>query len=121
LIWINVVAHMCRYPPDMCFRGIGKVCAVWAALMVAACETQVPRPNFLVRSLQDCENGDASACAMLESLQNDKAKAEESNLGPDPRTQVEKNADAIMEGIRRGRQPLPSHVVRIAPTTGRDL
>jgi hypothetical protein len=89
--------------------------------MVAACETQVPRPNFLIRSLQDCENGDASACAMLESLQNDKAKAEESNLGPDPRTQVEKNADAIMEGIRRGRQPLPSHVVRIAPTTGRDL
>ncbi len=89
--------------------------------MVAACETQVPRPNFLVRSLQDCANGDASACAMLESLQVEKAKAEEGKLGPDPRTQAEKNADAIMEGIRRGRQTPPSHVVRIAPTTGRDL
>jgi hypothetical protein len=92
-----------------------------AVLTVTGCETQVPRPNFLVRSLQDCENGDGPACAMLESLQGRKTTAEESKLGPDPRTQAEKNADAIMEGILRGRSTPPSHVVRVAPTTGREL
>ncbi len=95
--------------------------AVLAALTIAGCQTWSPRPDFVMRSLQDCANGDQTACAMLGSLSTVPPAQGEAAADQRPRTQSEKDADAIMEGIRRARSSPPVQHLRIAPTGGNDF
>ncbi len=96
------------------------VFALLAVLVIAGCEAQEPRPNFLARSLHDCADGDQPACAMLGSLSPVSTKAPEPNVEQRPRTQSEKDADAIMDGIRRARSSPPMQNLRMAPTNKGD-
>lgn len=94
--------------------------ALLVVLMIAGCESQEPRPNFLARSLHDCANGDQSACAMLGSLSAVSTKVNETKIEQRPRTQAEKDADAIMDGVHRARSSPPVQNLRMAPAIKRD-
>ena len=93
---------------------------VLVALTIGGCASQESRPNFVARSMQDCENGDKNACAMLGSLSTTSPPATNAAPAARPRTQSEKDADAIMEGIRRARSPSPTQNLRMAPAVPRD-
>ena len=103
-------------------REIRSALIVLAALTVAGCQAQPARPNFLARSLQDCQDGDQAACAMLGSLSASVPATQPSGarVEPRPRTQQEQDVDAIMNGIRRARSSPPSQDLKIAPNTGDD-
>ncbi len=91
-----------------------------AALLIAGCQAQAARPNFLARSFSDCANGDQPACTMLGSLNGVSSKSSQGSVDQRPRTQVEKDADAIMEGMRRARSSAPAQNLRMAPTIKRN-
>ncbi len=88
------------------------------ALLLAGCSPQSPRPNFLARSMQDCASGDQQACAMLGSFSAVPASGKISEPADEPRqrTQAEKDADAIMEGMRKARSSPTVQNWKIAPT-----
>jgi hypothetical protein len=91
--------------------------ALLAALLIAGCATPPARPDFMARSLRDCAGGDQGACAMLDSLA---APGPEARPEARPRTQSERDADAIVSGMRRAKSPSPVPNMRIAPSTERD-
>src|SRR5690348_9330300 len=89
---------------------------VLIVLIAVGCENQTHRSDFLARSQQDCTNGDQLACEMLDALivKADQTSAAEPN--PPGQEQVEKNVDAIMDGIRRARSSKPTDRMHIAPS-----
>ncbi len=97
-----------------------RVLCFLAVLLIAGCGSQPARPNFLARSLQDCANGDQQACAMLGSLAT-RTPAEpvaDMKAEAQPRTQQQRDADAIMAGMRKARSSQPTQNMQIAPTSG---
>jgi hypothetical protein len=100
---------------------MAKVLIILVASMLAGCAPQSPRPDFLVRSLQDCASGDQSACAMLSSLSSTPVTVSDTNVQQQrARTQQERDADAIMEGIRRARSAPAGQNLRMAPSSNGD-
>ena len=97
-----------------------KVLIVLVALVIGGCASQPSRPNFLERSMQDCSSGDENACAMLGSLSTPPAAATGTPRTVRQRSQPEKDADAIMEGIRRARSQSPAQNLQISPAVRRD-
>jgi hypothetical protein len=69
---------------------------VAAAFLLAGC--QGASPGFLERSQQDCARGDKDACHMLSAL--DPAVPRRALTG---RTQVQKNVQAILQGMDQAR------------------
>lgn len=101
----------------MLTREIRSAVALIGVVTLVGCATQPQRPSFLARSMQDCVNGDQSACAMLGSLSVISIKVDETNIEPRPRTQSQKDADAIMDGMRRTRSSPTVPTLKISPTT----
>ncbi len=97
-----------------------KALAVLLVLLIGGCAAQPARPNFLARSLQDCANGDEPACAMLGSLAPESSRATNAATNQRPRSQSQKDADAIMQGINRARSAPSVQNQKVAPTTRRD-
>lgn len=95
---------------------------ILSVLMLAGCASQAPRPDFLARSLQDCQGGDQAACAMLGSLSAGAPapQSSDSRVEQRPRTQREQDVDAIMNGIRRARSSPANQDLKIAPSTRDD-
>jgi hypothetical protein len=94
---------------------------VMIALLIAGCTAQPSRPNFVARSMQDCASGDRATCEMLGSLGSEAASAANTHVDQHARTQPQKDADAIMDGIRRARSSRLVQNLRIAPTLQDDL
>jgi hypothetical protein len=93
-----------------------KAFAILAVLLIAGCGTQASRPSFLARSVQDCAAGDTEACAMLGSLGTVPTTTKQASAEPRPRSQSQRDADAILEGIRKARPSSPGQNMKIAPS-----
>ena len=105
--------------------------------MVVACQATSNRPDFLVRSHQDCMNGDKAACTMLavlsdspvqdqlrrplrrdqrhERLSAVAVRAASANPDQPDQRQVQRDVEVIIEGINRARLSEPSRGSHIAP------
>lgn len=86
-----------------------------AAALLAGCHPQAaPPPSFLSRLQQDCLGGDPDACTFLASLQPQAPLSAEQPppSAPRRRTQAQRNADAILQGMQRAHTvPRASQVV----------
>jgi hypothetical protein len=89
---------------------------ILAVLVVAGCQAQPNRPSFLGRSLQDCVNGDQAACSMIDALVVGSERTAVAELSTPEQGQIEKDADAIVQGIKRARSAQPVSRLRMAPT-----
>jgi len=103
-----------------CFRGRRRMPArsgwlVGAVLlgMLAGCDGQ--RPGFLARLQQDCQSGDRDACGLLAGPPMAPGMPMPSQSASRPRTAVQRDVDAIMQGMDRSRTELQ---IRIAPDDG---
>ena len=102
-------------------QDMQKALIILLVSMLAGCTPQQPRPDFLARSLEDCANGDQSACAMLGSLSSTPVTVSDSSVQPlRSRTQQERDAEAIMEGIRKARSAPAGQNLRMAPSSNGD-
>ncbi len=82
--------------------------AGWAVLgVLAGCAPQ--RPGFLGRLQQDCEAGDKDACVLLAGpmVPSDPRRSSQAPLRP--RTAVQRDVDAIMQGMDRNHVGLQLH------------
>lgn len=68
---------------------------------LAGCAEQ--RPGFLVRLQQDCEAGDRDACVLVAGPVVTSDPYRPSQASPRPRTAVQRDVDAIMQGMDRSR------------------
>lgn len=66
---------------------------------LAGCAPQ--RPGFLVRLQQDCEAGDRDACVLVAGPAVTSDPYRPSQTVPKPRTAVQRDVDAIMQGMDR--------------------
>lgn len=69
--------------------------------MLAGCEAQ--RPGFLTRLQQDCQSGDQDACGLLAGPAMAPGPQPPIQPTPQPRTAVQRDVDAIMQGMDRSR------------------
>ncbi len=84
--------------------------AAWFALcFLASCQTEPP--SFLAQSEQDCRQGDQLACRMLIDLRGPQPALGQVQPVRPPPTQAQRDAAAILEGMRRA---------RANPSTGED-
>jgi len=65
--------------------------------MLAGCAPQ--RPGFLVRLQQDCAAGDRDACVLVAGPAVTSDPYRPSQATPKPRTAVQRDVDAIMQGM----------------------
>jgi hypothetical protein len=84
-------------------------------LIAAGCQTPSQRPGFVEHSQEDCASGDLSACSMLDALRKPLTEVEPTSDNRLQTTQAEKDADAIMAGIRRARSSTLTERINIAP------
>jgi len=68
---------------------------------LAGCAEQ--RPGFLVRLQQDCEAGDKDACVLVAGPAVTSDPYRPSQAAPRSRTAVQRDVDAIMQGMDRNR------------------
>lgn len=74
--------------------------------MLAGCAPQ--RPGFLGRLQQDCDAGDKDACVLLAGpMPPDPRRSSQAPLRP--RTTVQRDVDAIMQGMDRNHIGLRLH------------
>ena len=69
--------------------------------MLAGCEPQ--RSGFLARLQQDCQMGDPDACGLLAGPPMAPGPQPSVQPTPRPRTAVQRDVDAIMQGMDRSR------------------
>ena len=88
-------------------------------LLLAGCAgTEAPPPDLLARVQRDCADGNQDACSILQGLPSRAGPA----AGPAPRaarrsrSQVQQNADALMQGVDRARA-----TPRVPPAPIKDL
>ena len=74
-----------------------------AALVGALAGCAPQRPGFLVRLQQDCEAGDRDACVLVAGPAVASDPYRPSQAAPKPRTAVQRDVDAIMQGMDRNR------------------
>ena len=67
--------------------------------MLVGCAPQ--RPGFLVRLQQDCESGDREACVLVAGPAVTSDPYRPSQAVAKPRTAVQRDVDAIMQGMDR--------------------
>ena len=90
---------------------------LFGAVIGAGCQNEAQRPDFLTRSNEDCALGDLSACSMLDALRVQSAIVKPTVASQSHRGQVEKNSDAIMDGVRKARSSGPSEQLDTESTT----
>jgi len=81
--------------------------------MLTGCEGA--RPGFLARLQQDCQSGDRDACGLLAGPPMAPGLPMPSQPSARPRTAVQRDVDAIMQGMDRSRTELQT---RIRPDDG---
>jgi hypothetical protein len=86
---------------------------VVTALLLPGC--QASYPDFLERSQQDCVRGDRDACRMLNALD----PAAPSRTAPS-RTQAQRNAQAILQGMEQARASRTSGAREETPSSPPD-
>lgn len=70
--------------------------------MLVGCEA--PRPDFVLRIQQDCQDGDVQACAMIAtSATAPQPQPQPLPAAVRPLTLVQRDVDAILRGIERTR------------------
>lgn len=74
--------------------------AVLIGALAGCAET---RPGFLVRLQQDCAAGDRDACVLVAGPAVSSDPYRPSQTAPRPRTAVQRDVDAIMQGMDRNR------------------
>ncbi len=74
---------------------------------LAGCAPQ--RPGFLGRLQQDCDAGDRDACVLLAGPMVSSEPGRSSQTPSQPRTAVQRDVDAIMQGMDRNRMELRLH------------
>lgn len=74
-----------------------------AALIGALAGCAEQRPGFLVRLQQDCEAGDREACVLVAGPAVTSDPYRPSQVPLRPRTAVQRDVDAIMQGMDRNR------------------
>lgn len=67
------------------------------------------RPGFLGRLQQDCDAGDRDACVLLAGPMVSSEPGRSSQTPSQPRTAVQRDVDAIMQGMDRNRMGLRLH------------
>lgn len=77
--------------------------------ILAGCEAQ--RPGFLARLQQDCQLGDRDACMLLAGPAMAPGPQPPIQATSRPRTAVQHDVDAIMQGMDRSRAELRGRVV----------
>ena len=78
--------------------------AVWlsVAVMLAGCQAQAHRPDFIARSVEDCARGDEAACSMLDALRVPSSDPDaQTGLRGQDRVQAGKDARVIMDSVNR--------------------
>ena len=80
-----------------------------AELIISGCQYQTSQPDLLARSQQDCASGDRTACAMLGVLSTIAVRVGALEPNPPDWRQVEKDIEAIMQGIDRARSSQPAN------------
>jgi len=98
---------------------VGRSIVLVGSLIAAGCQTP-SRLDFVEHSQEGCAIGDRSACSMLDALRKPLTRVEPTSVNRRQTTQAEKDADAIMAGIRRARSSTPAERVKIAPTVPDD-
>lgn len=81
---------------------------VWllaAALLGALAGCGPSRPTFLVRLQQDCQLGDRDACGLLAGPPMAPGPQPPFQPNARPRTTVQRDVEAILQGMERGRAP----------------
>lgn len=68
---------------------------------LAGCEQ--PRPGFMTRLQQDCQSGDQDACGLLAGPAMAPGPQTQAQQSARPRTAVQRDVDAIMQGMDRSR------------------
>ena len=103
-----MLARRGRRQGGRCAQGSARWAAGLAVLgVLAGCAPH--RPGFLGRLQQDCEAGDRDACVLLAGpmVSSDPRR---SAAGPlQPRTAVQRDVDAIMQGMDRNHLGLRLH------------
>ena len=74
---------------------------------LAGCAPQ--RPGFLSRLQQDCNAGDRDACVLLAGPMVSSEPGRPSQAASQPRTTVQRDVDAIMQGMDRNHMGLRLH------------
>jgi hypothetical protein len=100
-------------------RSMSRALIVLIVLIAGGCQSETPQPDFVARSQDDCTNGAQSACAMLGVLSKIALNSEPSNA-PD-RRRIQRDVDAILDGIDRARSLQPANRMRVAPTDTPDI
>ena len=82
-------------------------------LLLAGCggASEPPPLDLLARVVQDCEAGNADACSILRGMPSAPPPSAVRRTARRSRTQVQQNADALMQGVDRARaapRPAPS-------------
>ena len=77
-----------------------------AALLGALAGCAPHRPGFLGRLQQDCDAGDRDACVLLAGPMVSSAPDRPSQAPSQPRTAVQRDVDAIMQGMDRNHMGL---------------
>ncbi len=67
------------------------------------------RPGFLGRLQQDCDSGDRDACVLLAGPMMPSDPHRSSQTAPRPQTAVQRDVDAIMQGMDRNHIGLRLH------------
>ena len=85
---------------------------IWLlALVGCAASDDAPPPDLLARVVQDCQNGNADACSILRGMPSRAVPAAAPRPVRRSRSQVQQNADALMQGVDRARS-----APRVAPS-----
>jgi hypothetical protein len=77
--------------------------------VLAGCDGQ--HPSFLARLQQDCQSGDRDACGLLAGPPMAPGLPQPSSLASKPRTAVQRDVDAIMQGMDRSRLESQTRVI----------
>lgn len=72
-------------------------------LLVALAGCEPSRPGFLTRLQQDCQSGDQDACGLLAGPAMTPGPQSQAQQSARPRTPVQRDVDAIMQGMDRSR------------------
>ena len=82
----------------------GWIIGIAAVGVLAGCEPM--RPGFLVRLQQDCQTGDQDACVLLAGPAMAPSPQRPTQQTSRPRTAVQADVEAIMQGMDRSRAEL---------------
>ncbi len=105
--WTPALPVRCR-PMRACWlAGVAGLAGVALLGALAGCAPH--RPGFLGRLQQDCDAGDRDACVLLAGPMVASEPGRPSQAPSQPRTAVQRDVDAIMQGMDRNHMGLCLH------------